>query len=304
MKPQLALKIDVDTLRGTAQGVPRLLRLFAETRAQATFLFSVGRDHTGRAIRRLFRPGFFAKVSRTSVLEHYGLRTLLYGTLLPGPHIAHACAREMRSVAADGQETGLHVYDHVKWQDFAAARDAGWTEREMKSGIEAFREVFGVPPKVHGAAGWQMNAAAYRLEAELGFEYASDVRGTAPFVPVIDGLPMRCPQLPTTLPTLDELIGTDGMDANEAADRLLALTRETRPGRHVYTLHAELEGMRLEPVMRKLLRGWVEQGYELVSLGTLFAGLDRARLPHHAVSMAMLPGRSGALAVQGAAVTL
>ena len=80
----LALKVDVDTWRGTREGVPRLAELLKRHDAGATFLFSLGPDHTGRAIKRVFRPGFMKKVSRTSVLEHYGLQTLLFGTLLPG----------------------------------------------------------------------------------------------------------------------------------------------------------------------------------------------------------------------------
>ena len=65
--PKLALKIDVDTYRGTREGVPRLVEMLRRTSAGATFLFSLGPDHTGRAIKRAFRPGFMKKVSRTSV---------------------------------------------------------------------------------------------------------------------------------------------------------------------------------------------------------------------------------------------
>jgi len=71
----IALKVDVDTLRGTREGVPRLLDALAKASARATFLWSLGPDHTGWALRRIFRPGFFAKVARTSVLEHYGLKS-------------------------------------------------------------------------------------------------------------------------------------------------------------------------------------------------------------------------------------
>src|SRR5216684_7428979 len=105
---KLALKVDVDTWRGTREGVPRLARLLELHSAGATFLFSLGPDHTGRALRRIFRPGFFSKVSRTSVLRHYGLRTLLYGTLLPGPDIGARCAHVMRGVRDAGFEVGVH----------------------------------------------------------------------------------------------------------------------------------------------------------------------------------------------------
>lgn len=58
---KLALKIDVDTYRGTREGVPRLLDMLKKHNAQATFLFSLGPDHTGRAIKRVLRPGFMKR---------------------------------------------------------------------------------------------------------------------------------------------------------------------------------------------------------------------------------------------------
>ena len=49
---RIGLKVDVDTLRGTREGVPRLTALFKKLEMDATFYFSVGPDHTGRAMRR------------------------------------------------------------------------------------------------------------------------------------------------------------------------------------------------------------------------------------------------------------
>ena len=293
----LALKIDVDTYRGTRVGVPRLLELLRRHEARATYLFSLGPDHTGRAIKRAFRPGFMKKVGRTSVVSHYGVKTLLYGTLLPGPDIGKRCADVLRKVRDAGFEVGIHTWDHVEWQDGVAAADAPWTHQRMLRARDRFREVFADEPRVHGAAGWQMNVHAFRRTQSLGFRYASDTRGTHPFTPVIRGEIVSCPQLPTTLPTLDELIGVDGVTEGTVVNRLLDLTREPRD--HVYTLHAELEGMKLAPVFEKLLEGWKDQGYKLVSLGDMAAGLGPSALPLHAVVDAPIPGRSGTLATQG-----
>lgn len=304
---QLALKIDVDTLRGTREGVPALVDALKRAKADATFLFSLGPDHTGRALRRVFRRGMFdfaAKVSRTSVLEHYGLRTLLYGTLLPGPDIGRRAGDVMRSVRDAGYEVGVHCFDHTTWQDFVTRRGEAWTRDQMLRAVHRFREVFGVKPQVHGAAGWQMNEAALELEEEMGFLYASDTRGQAPFVPLLfppAPQPQRrsaCPQLPTTLPTLDELIGVNGITADNVHEALLERTRVPRASQ-VFTLHAELEGMKLLPVFRRLIHGWHGQGYQLVSMRTLFAGLNVAILPAVRVQSGSVPGRSGTLAVQG-----
>jgi len=319
---QLALKIDVDTLRGTREGVPALVAALQRAQADATFLFSLGPDHTGRALRRVFRRGMFdfaRKVSRTSVLEHYGLRTLLYGTLLPGPDIGRRAGDVMRRVRDAGFEVGVHCYDHTTWQDYVSRRDAAWTRDQMLRAVHRFREVFGDKPRVHGAAGWQMNDSALELEQELGFDYASDTRGQGPFVPLLvpqapapnpapssmsapTPLPARrsrCPQLPTTLPTLDELIGVDGVTVDDVHQTLLARTASLRRG-HVFTLHAELEGMKLLPVLRRLIQGWHAQGYQLVSMRTLFRQLDIGQLPGGRVESGSVPGRSGVLAVQGA----
>jgi peptidoglycan/xylan/chitin deacetylase (PgdA/CDA1 family) len=298
----LALKIDVDTLRGTREGVPRLAQMLEKYGAGATFLFSLGPDNTGRAIRRIFRPGFMRKVSRTSVVEHYGVKQLLYGTLLPGPDIGRRCANLMRRISDQGFEVGIHTWDHIRWQDSVRDKDEQWTRHEMRQAVDRFVEIFRIPPRTHGAAGWQMNAHAYAFEAELGFDYCSDTRGTEPFLPVIDGQSVFCPQIPTTLPTLDELIGVEGMDPDQCADYLLRLTADRAIGPQVYTLHAELEGMRLAAVFEYLLKGWRRQGYRLLSMGECRRKLDVTRLPRHAVTLGTVPGRSGTLALQGAPI--
>jgi len=294
---QLALKIDVDTYRGTREGVPRLIETLQRHQAQATFFFTLGPDNTGRALKRVFRPGFLKKVSRTSVVEHYGIKTLLYGTLLPGPDIGKKCADIMRSVGDAGFETGIHCYDHIRWQDYVANKDAKWTQRELQRAVDRYTQIFGVAPKAHAAAGWQTNRHALRLTQQLDFDYSSDTRGTHPFIPTWQAEIIACPQLPTTLPTLDELMNRDGITLENIAQHLLTLTENPLDTGHVYTLHAELEGQKWMPIFEQLLQGWREQGYELVSMKQYLQGLDIDKLPRQEVTMGEVAGRSGTLAV-------
>jgi peptidoglycan/xylan/chitin deacetylase (PgdA/CDA1 family) len=300
---KLALKIDVDTWRGTQQGVPRLVEILRRQRADATFLFSLGPDHTGRAIKRAFRPGFMKKVQRTSVVSHYGIKTLMYGTLLPGPDIGRRGADIMRATRDAGFETAIHCWDHVKWQDGVEKAKATWTEIEMRQAHERYVEIFGNEAPGHGAAGWQMNAHALRMTQRLDYQWASDCRGSHPFVPVWNGEVVTCPQLPTTLPTLDELIGMDDLTPENVHQHLLRLTAQTAPGAarydHVFTLHAELEGLKFGNTLERLLTGWREQGYELVSLGKMRDALDPALLPRHEMVRGEIPGRAGRLMLQG-----
>ncbi|TXI95581.1 MAG: xylanase [Burkholderiaceae bacterium] len=307
--PTIVLKIDVDTYRGTREGVPNLVRILKQHQANATFLFSLGKDHTGWAMRRVFRPGFFNKVSRTSVLEHYGLKTLLYGVMLPGPDIGKLCVEEMRSAKRAGFECGIHTWDHVVWQDNVRKRGEHWTRKQMALAYEAFQEVFGAPPKTYGAAGWQMNSEAFAQLDRYQIQYASDSRAmlkadgslvnplAGPYRLRNEGHIYQCVQMPTTLPTLDELLGVeiDGkvIDQSNIAQHLLSLTAE--PRNHVFTMHAELEGQKLAPILVELLNAWAEQGYQCISMGQYFANLRDQELPVHDLTWAELPGRSGEL---------
>ena len=299
----IGLKVDVDTLRGTRGGVPRLMKLFKKLNIDATFYFSVGPDNTGRAMRRVFRKGFAKKVARTSVLKHYGVKTLLYGVLLPGPDIGREAGAIMRSVRDQGFEVGLHTYDHVRWQDNVANASAAWTRIEFERGMNAFERVFGQYPKSHAAAGWQINAHALELEREYGLSFASDTRGRTPFWPMLPQGPSSCPQLPTSLPTFDELLGRDGVDESNIADTVF---RICEPGAgvtpanplHVFTLHAELEGMRLLPAFESLLKRWQAAGAKISRMAAIHELGLQSPVPNQAVMMGEVPGRSGLLAMQ------
>ncbi|CAH2782352.1 MAG: 4-deoxy-4-formamido-L-arabinose-phosphoundecaprenol deformylase ArnD (EC [uncultured Caballeronia sp.] len=294
---RIVLKIDVDTLRGTHEGVPNLGRLLDKYSARATFLFSLGPDHTGWALRRVFRPGFLKKVSRTSVVEHYGVKTLMYGVLLPGPDIGREAVSEMRAIHEAGFECGIHTWDHVYWQDNVCARDRDWTVSQMQQSHARFIEIFGGPPVTHGAAGWQMNGYAFEQIDAWGMRYASDGRGHTPYIPVLAGRTLHHVQMPTTLPTLDEVLGVDGVDERNVAARLLQHTANN-PHDQVFTLHAELEGQKLAPVFEQLLASWRAQGHSFATMGDCHAALDRATLPTYPVTWGEIPGRAGELIVQ------
>ncbi len=310
--PLLTLKIDADTYRGTREGVPNLVRLLTKYQARATFLFSLGPDHTGWALKQVFRPGFFSKVSRTSVVEHYGLKTLMYGVLLPAPDIGKTCASYMQAVQTAGFECGIHTWDHRVWQDHVRLRDAAWTQATMQRAFDRFKHIFGAVPKTHGAAGWQMNPFAFEQLETFGIAYSSDGRAmltedgsladpsAGPHRLSVNGKTLQCIQLPTTLPTLDELLGRsfDGteLNASNIAAHILKLTAEPRD--HVFTLHAELEGQKLAPIFEQLLQGWRAQGYDLVSMGDYYQQVKNQTLPTLPLTWAELPGRSGEMIMQ------
>ena len=295
--PKLALKVDVNTFRGTRIGVPALVEALQRHKVMASFYFTLGKDKTGRSFTRIFRHGFLSKAARLSVWGHYGFKTLLYGTLLPAPDIGRKCADVMRSVRDAGFEVGIHGNDHRQWQDQATQQNMKWTKREMQLAVNRYTEIFGTAPKTYAATSWQLNRHALRMMQHFGFNYTSDTRGTYPYIPTWNAEIIACPQLPTTLPTLDELINRDGITLENVVEHILQLTKNPPPLGHVFTLQAEFEGGKWLPVFEQLLDGWKAQGYDIVSLQQYAQGLP-SNLPRHEVAMRTVPGSIGTQAVQ------
>lgn len=301
MAVELAIKVDVDTDRGTRIGVPNLLRLFDQHGVKATFLFSLGPDNTGRAIKRIFRRGFFRKVQRTNVVGVYGLRTLMNGVLLPGPHIGRRNEGVMRAARDAGHEVGIHCYDHVRWQDGLAAMSREEVYVQFGRACAEYERIFGAPAHTAGAAGWQANAFSLAAYDDAGLEYASDTRGVYPFFPRVGSQVFRTVQIPTTLPTLDELLGRPEYPESSLAQQYLSWLRADRL--NVLTAHAELEGMAKLEWFRRLLALAQQRSVHVVRLQKCAARLlrDPPAIPVCDMFDGTVDGRSGTLAMQRSA---
>ena len=300
MPIRLALKVDVDTDRGTRLGVPNLAADFREFHAPACFLFSLGPDNTGKAISRVFRPGFLKKVGRTSVVQLYGVRTLLNGTLLPAPHIGRRNEHAMQFVRDAGFEAGIHCHDHYRWQDHLHGMSLEEIRAEFAAARAEFKRVFGVEAHTAGAAGWQSNARSRQVYDEAGLLYASDTRGASPFFPRIDGTVFKTLEIPSTLPTFDELMGRPEFPDDKIVAHYLSLLRDDRP--NVFTLHAEIEGMGKRALFRDLLRACAARGVQFIRMDDLARELlaNRAAIPICDQKLAEIDGRSGLVATQAA----
>ncbi len=272
---KIGLRVCVNTLQGALQGVPNLLRLFDEYKVQASFFFAMGPDLSGRGWRsRCLQPWY----------SQLDISSRLYGLLLLPPNISRRAAAEMRSVAAAGHETGLMCHDRHAWVIQAAYADEAWSREQVMQGVEAFEGVFQRSPKAFAAAGWQVNPHLLQLEQTLDLDYASDVCGKSAFLPVLQGVASSCPQLPTTLPTLSNLLRTgSGVTPENVHEYLYAESQYIPPHGHVYSLDAEMEGLKYLPLMEKMLVMWRGYGEGLATLGELMADIDRDALERHQI---------------------
>jgi undecaprenyl phosphate-alpha-L-ara4FN deformylase len=309
---KLALKVDVDTYRGTLEGVPRLVDLFGKHDVKATFFFSLGPDTSGKAIKRVFRKGFVKKVLSASPAVSYGLRTMLYGTLLPAPDIggrSEAVAR-MREAAAAGHSVGIHAWDHIDWHDHLPTMSRGRIEDVVAKEHGRFREIFGRPAAFQAAPGWTATALSAEVQEAHGIVATSDTRGGGPFFPLrADGTPSSVLEIPSTLPTLDELLAVslpgNGTQRERVCEFLRMRMREgAQTTLDVHSIHTEIEGAAsFHDWFEEQLIGWKSDGVAFLTFEELCRTLRFARttggdareqrdFPVRRLTFTTLPGRA------------
>ena len=316
---KLALKVDVDTYRGTLEGVPRLVDLFDKHGIKATFFFSLGPDRSGKAIRRVFRKGFIRKVLSASPAASYGLRTTLYGTLLPAPDIGgrkETIAR-MREVEAGGHAVGIHAWDHVDWHDRLSKMPRAEIEGVVAKEHARFVEIFGRPARLQAAPGWTATPLSVEVQEAHGIVATSDTRGGGPFFPIrADGAPSNVLEIPSTLPTLDELLALSlPGDGSRVVKACKFLRRGIWEGAargagaapiafDVHSIHTEIEGgPAFVAPFADLLRAWKSDGVSFLTFEEICrpllspsapAGSEREQeeIPVKALGWTTLPGRA------------
>lgn len=299
MAGRLGLKIDVDTLAGLREGVPALARILGDIGIRASFFVALGPDNSGRAVFRVFRQrGFVGKMLRTRAPAVYGLKTMLYGTLLPAPIIGEAAAGILPRLAQAGHEVGLHGYDHVRWHDRLLQMTAGDVKKEVQRAQEGFVGIMGHPARSFAAPGWQASPVSREVLAECGFRYASDTRGQAPYWPRFGSRVNALLEIPTTLPTLDELWGMNGLTDKDFFDLILTRLSGGRP--QVFTLHAEIEGGPCLKAFARFLELALARGVQFFTLADWASELLQhpQNIPAARVFQGPLPGRAGTVSRQ------
>ncbi len=269
----LRLRIDVCTRRGLSEGVPRLLALLRDLRIRATFLVTMGPDASGLALLRLLRPSFAWKMLRSRAVASYGWRAAFQGTLLPAPAVGSGSPGLIRRVLGEGHDAGPHGWDHRRWQDGLPGFPRRRLEDEFGRMMDAWRSAASAAPAGFGAPAWMATPDLLDLEAAAGLRYAADSRGPAPFLPTMGGREFPVPQLPVSLPTLDEIltwVRRDGVVAD------LRARAAEQPEYCCYAAHAEMEGGPFLAEFRSFLEG-LDRPVEPLSTLPL-AGLPRAVL--------------------------
>lgn len=293
----IGIKVDVDTYEGMKKGVPTLLDLFHHFKIKASFFVPMGRDHTGWTVKRVFtKKGFLKKANRVGVMKTYGIRTLMRGILLPGPEIAKKNKDILDDIVSEGHEVGIHGYDHVYWHDHVKEWDEAETSAILNRACKEYEDLLGKRPHSFAAPGWMINVYALRFFEQKGFIYSSDTRGSSPFLPILGNNEFNILQIPTTLPTLDEIIGREGYEPRALAKYFYELLRENL---NIITVHTELEGKRWSSFLKDFIHFTIDNGFTYMGLADIARRvLDNNDIPRCKIVYGHVEGRAGEVSCQ------
>jgi undecaprenyl phosphate-alpha-L-ara4FN deformylase len=282
----LGLKIDVDTYIGMKRGVPRLLSILGQFGIKATFYLSMGPDASGRAVLQLLKnPRFIKKMLRTNAGHLYGMKTTLYGTLLPSPMIALSFPGLVEQIISAGHEVEFHAWDHRRWQDELNTKSYEWIKDWFENGIQAYRRLVKKEPSSFGAPSWIIDDRVLEIIGKYSFRYMSCTRAKEPFFHEISGLM----EIPSDLPCFEEIGVTQGVP------KILNILKDG--GMHVLPVHAEAEGGIWDKYFIELCEKVRSMDFQILPLSKIQTLLESEALPVRKYRMELIPGRSSPCAV-------
>lgn len=288
---RVALRIEVGTSRGLREGVPNLLRLLDRYRVRASFFFALGHDDSGR--------------DPITILRHpraFGLSSLGNGVLWSGPSLVTRAAQTIRDAVRAGHEVGVCGLSPVTWRRRLAHAEAGWVEEQLGEVHERAAELFGRERYPFATPNWQINPSLFPQLTPGRCPFTTMTRGKVPYFGVLQGQRTQVPELPTTLPTVDEMIRLESIGEDDVHGYLYAASQRVLPAGHVFAARAEFEGIVRLALFEKILVMWRRQDGAVRALGDTLRELADEGLPCHRIGWAVPPGGSQAMATQSVEV--
>jgi peptidoglycan/xylan/chitin deacetylase (PgdA/CDA1 family) len=288
---EIALSIVADSRKAVREGLPALVDLLDRQGVAATFFLNFGLPAPETVPRQIPPPP----------LPKEGLLVRLFGRERALPDeapLAGELEPLLPRLVSGGHEIAFRPWAPAKWEEALAASDDATLREELEGAARAMAVATGERPKAFASVDWKVSPALLALEDERKLLYASDTRGTAPFLSTLAGKRFRTLQVPTTLPTWTEVLGSPGLDDESLLAFYRAAAREGIA--QVHRIHAEIEGGSHLPLFERLLASWKRDGVRFARLETVArrAFSKKTTLKLKAITTKTVPGHDGPVACE------
>jgi len=299
--PLIGLKVDARTNFGLRRGIPAILDILRETGFKATFYLPFGIDRSGLIpFYGLHHPAQLLSAVKAGSHKGYDARTLLSGTFLPARPLARAFPNLIARIKEEGHEIGIGPWDPSAWRFGGTGLSEATAALQIGRSAEAFRELLGSEPATSAAPGWLCSDESLLFQQKTGLLYSSDCRGYEPFIPFVEARPLKTPQVPTTLPTVEEAPTSGSAESPHAfyADLGKAALEQEWP---VFNARAEVEGDRFVAEFSNGLKALADSGARIVPLRQVLAARlaeDEEQLPVCTMAYGLVDGRPVSVSMQ------
>lgn len=257
---KIALVLTVETARGLREALPRALDALHAAQASATVCLALGRD-AGAPLEGRWRER----------ARWHGWASLWRGRVWPGARLDALAPTALTAIAQAGCVAGLRLGHARRWH-------GSCPPQALTAQVARFRHLAGLthdaPLTVNlpgGLASWPV----LRQMQALGVGALTGLPGQHGFWPSHHAELLTVPVLPTSLPSLGDVIRAEGGQPAAGVQALLAHT--PGPGA-LCQLDAERAGGVWLTAFTQLLEGWRAQGH---AVGTVSDSLlDQPVRPH------------------------
>lgn len=217
------------------------------------------------------------------------------GTFWPGPVIGKIATEQICAVAEAGHEIGLHAWDHHQWQSRVGTMSQDTIRKTNDKAMDLLEKVVSRRARCMAAPSWRISSEAIVDREQRDLRYCSDCRGNSMFYPIIGDRVCEVVQIPTTLPTYDELIGQEDITCSNYNDHLLSLFHQKQL--NVLTIHAEVEGGACLNLFKDFLQKATNSYIVFINLEKLLQIHSRAVVSP--IIQKKITGREGQVSYQG-----
>lgn len=249
MGADVFVRVDVDSSRGLAEGVPFYLDLFEELGWGATFCIPMGpNDLVPAAFRRLLDFGFWRQCWYMQPWK-----THLGGGKHHPRDIGLGNPDMVREIERRGFEVALHGFDHALISNKAYEMSADRYREQLDKAVEAYVGILGHEPAGTASPAWRCSRTMLEVQDGMGFVYASDLFGKAPGYVEADGYVSSVPQIPCSTDPVFPLVVDNRGDKKAAFAELEAQLLASRQFASLL-LHTEYDVIHCRDEVAGLLR--------------------------------------------------
>jgi hypothetical protein len=148
------------------------------------------------------------------------------------------------------------------------------------------------------APGWTVSPRSLEVQEERALLFTSDTRGGKPFFPAAGNRVFRTLEIPTTLPTLDEVLAWPHLGSDDARRWMYRKALAEPDSFAIHTIHTEVEGGPYASLFERTLDDWLADGAAFVTLTEIAREVlgSHAKIPERPVVKTRLAGRGGRVA--------